>query len=86
MQILTVMPTAAVLLYRDTCGKCRLLSRLAVAASLGRLARLPLSSPGAAALLRRAPMARGKLVLIDGERLVTGWRVIPAALWRVRHA
>jgi hypothetical protein len=81
-----MMPTGAVLLYRDTCGRCRLLSRLAVAASLGRLARWPLASPRAEAILRRVPAARGKLVLVDGERLVTGWRVIPAALWQARHA
>jgi hypothetical protein len=85
------MQVRPVILYRDTCGKCRLLSRLAVAASLGRLSRLPLSSPRAAAILHSVPAARGKLVLLDGDSLVTGWRVIPAALWRiqrrvVRHA
>ncbi len=79
------------MLYRDTCGKCRLLSRLAVVAALGRIRRAPASSALAIDIVRRVPVARGKLVLLDGPRLVTGWKVIPSLVLcalrpPVRHA
>jgi hypothetical protein len=72
-----------VLLYRDGCAKCRLLSWLMVAASLGAITRLPVSSPLAGEIVQAVPAARGKLVWLDGATLVTGWQVIPSALWHL---
>lgn len=71
-----------ILLYRDTCARCRLLSRLAITASLGALVRVPLSSPLGTRVLQDVPAARGNLVLLRDRRMVVGWRVIPVVLSR----
>lgn len=71
------------LLYRHTCGKCRLLSRLAVAATQGSIARASIASPLGCEILRQTPAARDKLLLLDGDELVIGWRVIRSVL---RHS
>jgi hypothetical protein len=69
------------LLYRDSCAKCRFLSRLAVAVSLGAIERVPASSAVAGAITQQVPAAQGKLVLLDGARLVIGRRVFAAVPW-----
>jgi hypothetical protein len=77
--------SVTILLYRDTCARCRLLSRLAVSASLGALVRVPLASPLGARILQDVPATRGNLVLMRDRRMVIGWRVIPGVLssfWR----
>ncbi len=70
----------AVLLYRASCRRCRLLSRLSVALSFGALRRVPLDSEEAQRLYESYPATRGKLALIEGARCRTGARVIPAGL------
>ncbi|RKH56652.1 hypothetical protein [Corallococcus llansteffanensis] len=69
-----------VLLYRGSCPKCRLLSRLAVLAALGSLRRIPIGSDEADLLYRRHPGTEGQLALFHGDRLATGPGVIPRAL------
>jgi hypothetical protein len=71
----------AVLLYRATCPKCRVLSQLAVLLSLGRINRIPLDSARAAALTERDPALARKLTFIAPGRTTTGWRVVPAVVW-----
>lgn len=70
----------ATLLYRASCRRCRLLSRLSVIVAAGMLRRLPLDSTGAEQLYQRYPLSRGKLALIDGERVSCGLRVVPAGM------
>lgn len=68
------------LLYRGTCGKCRLISRLLVALSLATIRRAPIRSEEAERVLRAHPERKGKLALIRGAEIVTGWPVVPAVL------
>jgi len=69
-----------VLVYRDTCQKCRFLSRLAVVASLHAIARIPLRSVEAEDLMRRHPGTSGKLSLFYKGDSATGWNVVPFAM------
>lgn len=69
-----------VLLYRGSCPKCRLLSRLAVIAALGVLRRIPIGSDEADHLYRLHPGTQGQLALFHRGLVATGPRVIPAAL------
>jgi hypothetical protein len=69
-----------ILLYRGSCPKCRLLSRLAVIAALGVLRRIPIGSDEADRLYRRHPGTEGQLALFHGDLMATGPRVIPLAL------
>lgn len=73
------VPGGLVLVYRETCGKCRALSTIAVLASLGGIERVPLSSARAARLLR-GRAARGRLLLFDGGRRLSGRHVLPTVL------
>jgi hypothetical protein len=71
----------AVLLYRDTCPKCRVLSRLAVLLSFNTIERIPLGSPRAAQITGLPSELRRKLTLIcRNGRSATGWHVVPTAL------
>ena len=69
----------SLLLYRDTCPKCRLLSRLAVLLAMGGIDRVPLSSPRARLLTAGDPQRRGQLTLVGRSGRATGWGVLPAA-------
>lgn len=79
-----------VLLYRGACPKCRVLSRLAVLASLGSIRREPIGSARAEALNDAYPGTHGQLTLFIDDAATTGWRVIPRAaghvlaVWRDR--
>lgn len=64
------------LIYRDTCAKCRLLSLIAVVLLLGRIKRLANSSNTAAALYRQHGAVRAKLAMYYRHRLVTGPPVV----------
>lgn len=70
------------LIYRDTCPKCRFLSRLAVMLSLGSIERVSLVSARAQGLTQEHPEIEGKLTLLYPTGSVTGWNVVPAS---VRH-
>jgi len=70
----------AILLYRASCRRCRWLARLATAASLGGMRRVPLDSEGAQRLYERWPQTRGKLALIEADHAWTGLAVVPAGL------
>lgn len=70
------MTPRAILLYRQSCPTCRFLSALAVAVSLGTLLRAGIGSPEADGLARMFPKTRGKLALVDGERVDTGLGVL----------
>jgi len=75
----------SVLLYRGSCARCRVLSRLAVLLTLGTLRRVPLDSDEADRLRQLYPVTRGKLALIDGRRVVHGARVVvEAPRWMLR--
>jgi hypothetical protein len=67
----------AVLLYRSTCGKCRVLSRFIVCLSLGWVQRVALLSPGALAMVDAYGLPRAKLALIGYGKAFTAWRTIP---------
>ena len=77
-----LFPTSrhALLLYRHTCRKCRVLSRLLVGLSLATIERAPISSAQADAVVRAYPHSKGKLALVKADRIVTGLPVVPAAL------
>jgi hypothetical protein len=68
----------SVILYRATCGKCRLLSHLATAMSFGSLRRVPLDAPEADVLRSRHGIPRGKLALIHRDRVTSG-RIVTVA-------
>lgn len=70
------MSQRAILLYRQSCPTCRFLSCLAVFLSLGTLLRAGIGTPEADGLARRYPHTRGKLALIDGDRVDTGLGVL----------
>ncbi len=67
-----------VLLYRQTCWKCRLLSRVALGLSLGGVKLIPLESKLADDLYDRVPESRGKAVLIYRDQVNYG---IGMCLW-----
>lgn|GEM_PF-1463513 len=69
----------AVLLYRASCRRCRLLSGLSVVLSFGALRRVPLEGAEAQRLYECYPATRGKLALIERERCWSGARVPSAA-------
>lgn len=73
-------PGRSLLLYRATCPKCRLLSRIVVVLSCASVARAPISSPEAELVTQMYPHSKGKLALLDRDRIVTGWGVVPAVL------
>jgi hypothetical protein len=69
-----------VLLYRATCGKCRLLSLLAVALSCGRIRRIANDDPVADALTVARGLRRTKILLVDADSAARGWGVVPGLL------
>lgn len=71
-----------VLLYRGTCSRCRLLSRILTLLSLGVLARLPIGSRDAERLYERFPRSRGKLALVGPHGVYVGPE-LPRGAWRV---
>lgn len=81
MDSLFLTSRPALLLYRHTCWKCRVLSRMIVAMSLAAIDRAPITSAQADVVLRAHPDSKGKLALVRGSRIVTGWWVAPAAIW-----
>jgi hypothetical protein len=71
--------TRPVLLYAGRCPRCRFLSRLIVALSLGMIERVPLDRAEAERFYYvEHPDARGRPALVDGDRMVWGWPVVPA--------
>lgn len=70
----------AILLYRASCRKCRLLSRLAEITSCGTIHRVAMDAAAAEQLYERRPETRGKLALFAGERVWSGIGVVPAGL------
>ena len=81
MTSLFLMSRPALLLYRHTCRKCRVLSRIIVALSFAAIDRAPITSTQAELVQRACPDSKGKLVLVRGSRIVIGWWVAPEALW-----
>lgn len=69
------------LVYREGCTKCRALSRIVAALSLGAVARVAQSSPMAATLLHGAP-SRARLLLFEGKERLHGRRALGAVLRR----
>jgi hypothetical protein len=67
----------AILLYRATCAKCRILSLVVVWLSLKWVERVPISSPRANALYEAHDLQPGKLALIGYQRIFLGWHVFP---------
>ena len=76
------MSMLPVLLYRATCGKCRVLSLLLRVAALGRLQRVPIASAEADLLYSRRPGTRGRLALVRNTVVITG---PPMAVALLRH-
>jgi len=76
--------TRPLLLYRATCPKCRRLSALLVALSLGWVARVPAQSSPAARLYARFGQPSGGLALIyrdafHGGRTMPLWALLALA-------
>jgi hypothetical protein len=76
----------ALLVYRDTCPKCRFLSRLAVLLSFASVERVPINSARAEELMRAYPRGKGKLAVIHRDGFATGWKTVPALLRHVPRA
>jgi predicted DCC family thiol-disulfide oxidoreductase YuxK len=70
----------AILLYRASCLRCRWLARLATTVAFGAMRRVPLDSGAARQLYERLPQTRGKLALIEADRVWIGVEVVPAGL------
>jgi predicted DCC family thiol-disulfide oxidoreductase YuxK len=70
----------ATLLYRATCKKCRILSRLVVVLSLGYIRRIPNNSPEAQSLFKAYQVDASKVILIKGDKVYIGFRSIIALL------
>jgi hypothetical protein len=68
----------ATLLYRVTCKKCRILSRLVVVLSLGYIRRIPNNSPEAQRLFKTYQGNSSKIILIRGDKVYIGFRSIIA--------
>lgn len=67
--------TRSMLLYRDSCPMCQRLSVVALAASLGTIRRVALSSAEATRLLAESPWAAGKVALVRHGEVYLGRRV-----------
>lgn len=76
----------AVLLYRQTCPRCRFLSRTAVVLSGRGIRRVPNDTPEAAELYERHGEAVGKLALLHRGRLHTGRRVFAVGALAIADA
>lgn len=72
------MNRPALLLYRSTCGKCRILSAAVVVLACGAIRRVPAASPEAARLYASFDQPPGQLAMISGDTFHTG-RAIPRA-------
>ncbi len=70
----------AILLYRATCAKCRVISLALVWLSLGAVRRVPLSSPVARELCDEHRLQRGKFALITDQRTFEGWHAVSRLL------
>ena len=75
----------AILLYRDTCKKCLILSRLVIILSLGCVRRIPNNSPEALRLLNTYQVDASKVILIEGGKVYSGFRSIIAVLKAMQH-
>jgi predicted DCC family thiol-disulfide oxidoreductase YuxK len=67
-----------VLLYAGACPKCRAVSRILIALSLGTMRRVPMEREEAHAFYDARPEARGRPALVAGEELTYGWPVVLA--------
>lgn len=81
-------PDKPILLYRGTCAKCRLISRLVVGLSLGLVRRVPVLSPEARDLYDAYFIKSGKLALVGKGRMFTDARavleIVPMVLLAIR--
>jgi hypothetical protein len=68
-----------ILLYRDTCAKCRLSSRAVMLLAGGRLRRVPVDSAEALSLYARFGVPPGRLAVVYRGRLRSSWS-IPLAI------
>lgn len=66
------------LFYRETCPACRGLARLAELLALGAVRRVALGSDEGRELHERHPEWRGQPLLIDGDHVALGPRVLRA--------
>ncbi|HEX2079686.1 MAG TPA: hypothetical protein VHG08_18365 [Longimicrobium sp.] len=66
------------LFYRDTCPRCRRLSRLALLLALGRIRRVPLGSPEAEALVRAGRLQPVRVGFVWRGGTALGRGVVPA--------
>lgn len=74
------------LLYRATCPRCRVLSLLAVGATLGSIRRVPIGSAEANGLYALQPAASGRLALATGQAIATGRRLALRLVWEAVQA
>lgn len=68
-----------ILLYRDTCTRCRLSSLAVLLLACGRLRRVPVDSPEALGLYARFDEPAGRLAVIYRGRFRRSWS-IPLAI------
>jgi hypothetical protein len=70
----------AILLYRATCAKCRVISLAIVWLSLGTVRRVPVASAAARQLREERGIPEGKLALITPRRVFAGRSAVSALL------
>lgn len=70
-----------VLVYRGTCPKCRMLSRLAVLLSAGSLRRVPLDAPEAELLHSLYPDSQGRIAVFGHGIVAYGGKALSAAFF-----
>lgn len=75
----------AVLLYRSSCTKCRILSRLVTILSLGCVLRIPNGSPDALFLLNTYQLDASKAMLIESGNVYRGFGLVVAVLKAMQH-
>jgi predicted DCC family thiol-disulfide oxidoreductase YuxK len=74
-----------VLLYRSTCKRCRILSGLVIALSLGIVRRIPNNSNEAKHLIKVHQLNSSRVILIEGSRVHNGFHAIIVALKTMCH-
>ena len=75
-----------VLLYRETCLKCRIFSALLICAALGTVQRIGLGTDAGQSAAKALGISTGKLVLVEARTIAVGKTAMYLALatpWRM---
>lgn len=75
----------SILLYRDTCIKCRILSYLVLLMSIGTVKRIPIDSEVARKLLKAHQLSASKAILVENGKVYHGTAMIIAVFKAIQH-